>query len=113
MLHCVIVMVITVLHSKAHVVPTYFAPIFSQSECSHLCLYLLVKLVQHVPYFLLKRIQTCPDLIVVVLHTRVAIVAAWETNALIFRLEGVESSLVLAKNVDSVYVGFSSRASPA
>jgi hypothetical protein len=87
----------TVLHSKAHIVPTYFAHAFSRSKRSHLCLSFVVKLVQHVPIFLLESIQTGPDLIIVVLHTHEARVAALETKALGLRLERMETSLVLVK----------------
>jgi hypothetical protein len=95
--HCDGVFKDTVLHSKAHIVPTYFAHAFSQSKLSHLCLSLVVKLVQHVSIFLLESIKTGPDVIVVVLHTREARFVAWETKALRLGLARTETSLVLAK----------------
>jgi hypothetical protein len=96
--HCDGVFRDNVLHLKAHIVPTYCVHTISRSERSRLFLSLLaVELVQHGSYVLLRRIQTGPDLIVVVLHTREARVADWETKAVRIRIEGTETSLVLVK----------------
>jgi hypothetical protein len=98
-------------------VPTYFDHIFSRSERYHLCLSLVVKHVQRVPYFLLKRIQTGPDLSMVVLYSHESRVAAWEMKALRLGLEGMETCLVILKTEyvrisNSTYVDFSAMASP-
>jgi hypothetical protein len=85
-----------ILDSEADVMPSSLAHSFSSMKNSHFTLSFVVELVQHMPNFILQRIEGCPHLIVIVLDTKKSLVATWATKAFSLRVQGAKTIACLS-----------------
>jgi hypothetical protein len=75
-----------ILDAKANIMPSYLTNAFSCVKNSNFTLSFVVELVQHMPNFLLRRIEECPHRIVIIFRAQKSLVATGAMKAFSIRV---------------------------